>query len=499
MATFGSTYIPKSGDWILVKPNVKGGTGNPTDRPHVYQVTTTPTAPQTAFKARRLDSTDVVGRCMVLYETDYSKWTQTGQPPHRKAWDQSLPLFWSVKYATRDFELSNKGKEAWGQLVAVEYQKPLTAEDVTKRARDLEDGREAYKRAKGTHSQTSLALNSTIANFYPSGRETGQHSLLNDIYRVYRLATPGENGRISPGELLKIIQSHYPHGPVLAVGGDFIFGLKLRPVKLDIALVTWVRDTYTASDGHTSLKQILLDARTVAPFASLAREDLRDTLLAAFEPSPKTVAPKAGESLSHMLVGVKRKIPLAPLERAPTFAAPAKVPANDPSRAPPSKLLAQALASSRHSFDVTPPFTSSSKAPYLQSSYIAQSGRPVPSKPHSAPAPASVVPASLATASSSSDKGKQRASLSSDSGYATSSPSHPTPLNLQTLPHAAFIEYMKTADPARARLYDAARVILDEEAIGSDVLLRVGQDKLEKLGIKIGVASRMLMELSVVG
>ncbi|KAL8291641.1 hypothetical protein RQP46_001899 [Phenoliferia psychrophenolica] len=496
MATFGSTYIPRSGDWILVKPGAKGTAGIPTDPPHIYQVASSPLGSHMAFKARRylrrselpntvatsklgtfevvqhlmfydaykckgiLDRTDVVGRCIVLYSSDYVNWKKSGQVPSDKTWDPNLPLFWS---------------------------------------------------------------DNTIANFVLASSD--KHIALDVIYKAYKRATPGEPSRISSEDLCKVIMSHYSTIRCTK-HKTFILGMAVRPVPLDRELVTWIRETYTVTGERTSLKEILRDARSVATFASVAREDLRDTLLAAFDPIPKTIGPNGGESISHMLIGVKRKIPLAPLDRAPPVAAPVKVSADVPIRAG-SSLFAPIVASRNHKLPMNgpPAAASSSNArpvsglpapraaasaplhdrPHLpsapkpfQESYFAQGGRHFNQKPLSAPAVASAVPASLATASSSSDKGKGRSSLTSDSGYATSSPAQTTPLNLRTLPLADFIEYMKTADPARARLYDAARVILDEEAIGSDVLLRVGQDKLEKLGIKIGVASRMLMELSVV-
>ncbi|KAL8291687.1 hypothetical protein RQP46_001945 [Phenoliferia psychrophenolica] len=143
MTTFGSTYIPQTGDWILIKPDAKGGTGKPTDPPHIYQVI--------------YDRSDVVGRCVVLYSTDYFEWKEKGTVPRDKTWDEALPLFWSEKHMTGSWAVSRKGKIMWEAGLPLEC-RTVEMVSAAKRAREDEEDRRLYKRMKGDYSQLSIAI-----------------------------------------------------------------------------------------------------------------------------------------------------------------------------------------------------------------------------------------------------------------------------------------------------------------------------------------------------
>lgn len=54
---------------------------------------------------------------------------------------------------------------------------------------------------------------------------------------------------------------------------------------------------------------------------------------------------------------------------------------------------------------------------------------------------------------------------------------------------------MVGVDPSRKEDYADSRVVLENECVGPDVIEELGIDRLEKLGVKVGVAARMVMEL----
>ncbi|KAL8291678.1 hypothetical protein RQP46_001936 [Phenoliferia psychrophenolica] len=271
MASFGSTYIPKTGDWVLIKPDAKGATGKPTDPPHIFQVMDAPPVPHTGtFQTRRYlrrsemppnargvdklgsfevvqtlvsdlrnrggihDRLDVVGRCVVLHSTDYVQWKRSGIVPADKTWDEALPLFWSEKYVTVSAVVSKKGKVAWEGGIPPSCQTAVVA-GIAKRARDQEEYLESYKRIKGNYPAPFIALATVIANFAP-GKQGLQ--AVSTFYETYETATPGEKDRLTAEELQKSIMTYYPAGSVHYHASCLVLGgLVQRPVPLDLGLV----------------------------------------------------------------------------------------------------------------------------------------------------------------------------------------------------------------------------------------------------------------------
>lgn len=113
--------------------------------------------------------------------------------------------------------------------------------------------------------------------------------------------------------------------------------------------------------------------------------------------------------------------------------------------------------------------------------------------PHPTPTPVDEDAASTVPFSSSPSS----ASTSTHAGDAATSPapSSPSAIHLSKLDLPSFIDHLSKVDPSRAKHYQAALPILDDALVAPDVLAALGADKLEALGLKMGLVRRMLGEL----
>ena len=69
------------------------------------------------------------------------------------------------------------------------------------------------------------------------------------------------------------------------------------------------------------------------------------------------------------------------------------------------------------------------------------------------------------------------------------------PTSIQRSPLHALLTRMVVIDPARAPAYQSAYAVLADNLVGPDVVVELGCLGLERLGLKAGVAARILMEV----
>ncbi|KAL8291736.1 hypothetical protein RQP46_001994 [Phenoliferia psychrophenolica] len=443
MVPFGSTYIPKQGDWVLIKPDAIGGKGQPTDLPHVFQVMATPPAPHTGkFQTPRYlrrsemppDTADALGVCELVQSL----------VPLLKGVSKSAGIHDRMDVVGRCVVLHREDYAAWKERNVVPADK-------------------TYRVVP--HRQPA------VITYIPS------------VHREYEEATPGEVNRISVPDLCALIIARFP--TVLPYGESSLRNLKARDGwsgtdrRLDLDLVMWVDDTYTAGGGGTSMEDVLRDARSNAPFASLEPQKLKNTIGGVFDAKGLFHGPAAGQEITTMSFGIKRKSPLVLSATTPILALAVKLqPSVIPIHPAPSTLAAPTMptASTSRAICGLPGPRAPAPLPIPSTVYPFNTLKPVRGPIASAlhpfipgnltPTFTPIVAASLATlTTSSSAKGKERASLSSDSGYASSSPAPPPPVNLQSLPLVDFIAHMKSADPDPTRGKLMGLIIIENVSI----------------------------------
>ena len=76
-----------------------------------------------------------------------------------------------------------------------------------------------------------------------------------------------------------------------------------------------------------------------------------------------------------------------------------------------------------------------------------------------------------------------------------SAPQPLVPTSIQRSPLHALLTRMVAIDPARAPAYQSAYAVLADNLVGPDVVVELGCLGLERLGLKAGVAARILMEV----
>jgi hypothetical protein len=70
-----------------------------------------------------------------------------------------------------------------------------------------------------------------------------------------------------------------------------------------------------------------------------------------------------------------------------------------------------------------------------------------------------------------------------------------TTSSMEPSPLSTLLDRMSSIDPTRGSAYRSAYGVLEDSLVGPDVIIELGCMGLERLGLKAGVAARILMEV----